>query len=483
MSAITINPISWQWDTLTAKATATISTASTYSVDLTRAQTVTGITVSGTQPPSTSRYIAFKLNNQWGCLDASGNFAAFTVNTSEATNLEENGNIPSDLTRLTNIPALAGKTFGVAFCLVSEDPDNAKPTIGLTFKCRNSSQQLVTSKYSPVYQLGAKGQIMSIDVQSSVTGTGSVEVLGQATYSDGTKSDWKSYDNFTGEKCTAIQLRADYRVNSVGGGSAKLTTCRILYSDGSTVTSGMTSGEIITRTLDWYMPIHQCRLTVKHAHLENATLRCYATFRDAPSQVHGEQLGIGSGGRKTFGLGRTGGIKYDTFKLYYDGAQVFVNYELNCEAGRVTCEAPSGSIVTCDYEYGWDSEIWEEMSLSSRLDYGDYEKSEYRLSTPSNLKSASAVKLVLGMTSGTISGETLGTGTGSSRTYKLSKRVRDGRISITSGSGTLAGKNWRLHEGGDYVTINGPSGQVLKAYYDWISATPTVYELAAVYAA
>jgi len=196
----------------------------------------------------------------------------------------------------------------------------------------------------------------------------------------------------------------------------------------------------------------------------------------------GETLGIGSGGRKTFQLAHTGGIKYDSFKLYYDNIQVFDTFELNCEVGRVTCEAPEGVIVSCDYAYGWDYEQWHQMTLTSRYAMEDYDQSEFRYSQTDNTKSMAAIKIVLGMTSGHITGEVIGNGAGTARSYKLSHRILDGKISLTANNATVNSKNWLLLDDPQYVSVAAGSGQVIRATYDWISESPVVYQFAAVFA-
>lgn len=481
MANIKLNPIRWQIDSLSARVYGVISTKDSYQLDLTRATSITGITLGGSQPPGTYRYVAFKLDGKWGKLTAAGAFQAFGANNCTIGQLEENGNTPAQLTALTNIPAFVGKRVGVAIGLIADDPANAVPTATLSFKCVTSTQQLAASRLSPLYELGEAAQIIELQAEKLVSGNGSVDVSAQATYPNGGKSEWKSIASFTGEKCSAIQFRADYRVPSVGS-KAEVSLVSVLYSDGSTVMTGLSDGEIYTKTFDWYMPLHYCRLTINHAELRYSTLRAYAVLRGTPNHIKGETLGVGTGGRKTFQLSNKGGILYDSFKLYYDGVQHFIDFELNSEAGRVTCAAPSGVIVSCDYEYGWDSEDWREMKLSTRYDCGSYWKSEYRFEDKGNEKSLAALKVVMGMTSGRITGETLGVGAGISRSYRLSRQVRDGGITIYVNNAALATRLWRLQSDNMHVTITASAGASISATYDWISEAPIVSQFAAVFA-
>lgn len=475
------NPIRYQLDNLSYAVSGVIASNSSSNVDLAGASRVTGITVQGSQPSGTARYFAFRINDQWGKLTASGTFQAFGTNSADFANISANGNTPAELQALTNIPALAGKTFGIAIALYAEDPDNALPTARLEFKCVTDTQQLNASQTSPVYSLGNGAQIISLNADTQTSSGGSVAVLAQVTLEDGTLTGWKALDSFAGIKAKAVQLRGDYKASTVGTSSAQITNAYIIYSDGSSLASGLTNGEIITKTQDWYMPLHNCRLTINHAPLENSTLKAYVAFREQPKDIKGETLGIGSGGRKTFQMAHTGGIKYDSFKLYYDNVQVFDVFELNSEVGRVTCEAPEGVIVSCDYSYGWDYEEWNQMALSSRIAMEDYDQSEYRFSQPSNTKSMAAVKIVLGMTSGHIDNEVLGTGTGKARSYRLSRRILDGKVSITSNSSMLSTKNWTLLDDPQYVSAAAPAGQVVRANYDWISEPPVVYQFMTVF--
>lgn len=483
MSNITSqNPIRYTIDTLSSALSGVIASNSSSTINLAGASAVKGITVHGSQPSGTNRFFAFRLNNQWGKLTSSGTFQAFTSNSADYDNIAEHGNTAAELQALTNIPALAGKTFGIAIALYAQDPTNAVPSARLTFNCSTDTQQLQNTEYSPVYELGAGSQVIALNAETNVSGGGSVNVFAQATLDDGTVTGWKTLDSFKGIKAKSMQFRGDYKASTVGNSSAQITNAYVVYSDGSSLASGLTNGEIITATQDWYMPLHHCRLTIKHAPLENSTLKAYVAFREQPIDIRGETLGIGSGGRKVFQLAHTGGLKYDSFKLYYDNVQIFDTFELNCEVGRVTCEAPEGVIVSCDYSYGWDFEEWNQMTLSSRYSMEDYDQSEYRFSQPSNSKSMAVIKIVLGMTSGHINNEVIGTGAGTARSYKLSHKILDGKISLTANNSAISAKNWLLLDDPQYVSVAASSGTTIRASYDWISESPVVYQFAAVFA-
>ena len=120
-------PIRYQIDTLSTAASGVIASSSSSYIDLRSASSVKGITVSGSQPSGTNRYFAFRLNNRWGKLTSSGTFQAFTSNSAAFENISAYGNTAADLAGLTDIPALAGQTFGIAIALYAADPGNAVP--------------------------------------------------------------------------------------------------------------------------------------------------------------------------------------------------------------------------------------------------------------------------------------------------------------------------------------------------------------------
>lgn len=478
------NNIRYNIDQLNPSSTGVITTKGN-AVNLTQASTVSKIIINGTQPASCSRYFAFKVNNSWGKLSTSGTFTAFSSQTLTYDYLAANGNTPAQLTALTSIPALAGKTFDIAIALGSDDPiNNGVPTCSLSFSCVSNSQVLTTTQTSPEYALGSQSQIISLTAETTQSSGGSVNVQARITRPDGTVSDWGALNSFSGQKASAVQFRGAYTASTVGTSQAKIESANILYSDGTAIMNGANSGDLITLTQDWYMPVNNCRLTVKHAPLEDARIDASIALRSSPVQILRENIGVGTGARKMYQLAHTTGLKYDTLRLYYDNVQVFSEYEFNCEAGRVTCEAPEGVIITADYEYGWSNEVWEPMTLSSRLSMDGYDQSEYRYSMPDSEKgnkSVSALKLSMSVESGHITNEKLGTSTGKTQSFRLTRRINDGSITLTANGAAIPAKNWKLLDDPRHVAVTAAYGQTIRASYDWISDTPTVYEFYAVY--
>ncbi|MBQ7543891.1 MAG: hypothetical protein IJT02_03005 [Synergistaceae bacterium] len=484
MSNISIDPIRWQTDTLSTYAEGMLVTTDSAPMDLSSANTVTGIEVSGYQPDGTSRYVAFKVRGQWGRLTGSGTFSAFSTNKADMNTLRAYGNTPEELTALTNVPALAGQKFGIALGLSTDDLSRHIPLISLTFKCRSTEIQYTTSQYSPRYDLAADAQVINIWAEAEGQRDGMCNVYAQYTAPDGHLSEWTPISDMAGVCAKAVQLRADFSVQRVGAAipdRVNLGVVKVIYATGGVVIPGSSESELITKTEDWYMPVHSCRVTVNHSELEGSTLKLYASFRPAPERVTGTTLGTGTGARQTFTLLHRTGIRPDGFQLYYDGEPAVTDFEVDGQQGTVSCTAPVGTIITCDYECGWSAEEWQELPLTSRYDMGTHMKSEYRLAVHGNTDTCCALRAVTTTESGVIYGEALGAGTGRQKTYKLKHPVKGGEVKLIVNGTQLSEKYFALHEDAQHITASVTAGQAITANYEWQSNPPSIYQIEAVF--
>ena len=121
------------------------------------------------------------------------------------------------------------------------------------------------------------------------------------------------------------------------------------------------------------------------------------------------------------------------------------------------------------------------MELTGQYSFEDYDQSEYRFSTSEAGKSVCAIKIILGMTSGSVVNERLGTATGTRQSFRLSKRINDGKITVSADGANLDSKYWGLLDDPQYISVAAPAGKMIRASYDWISETPKVYQYSAVY--
>lgn len=473
-------PIRWQLDKLATDSSGLLVSKTGYGLDCSQASKVTGFVVDGSFPSKSSAHVAFNTGEGWFRLNTSGQAEIFSLTTPDIATIRERGNTPAELSALKDVPALAGKVAQVAIGLYTSDTVNAKPTMKLGVRYTVTEQTLQTTKLSPVYSLGDGAQI--VDVKAAVTGD--VIVSGQVLRPDGTQSPWLALSALSGEEAQAVQFRGVYTTPVLNGTKAEVPELLMTYSTEKAITRGDASGEVYTITEDWYIPVRQCRLTVRHSPLDRAILSAAICFRVTPKYVRSEQLGIGTGRRQTFALAHGEGVKYDSVRITVDGVDLLTGYEVNTEVGRVTCTVPEGSIVAASYTYGYDREVWQMMSVSEQWEVGDYDQTEFRYVLPDTeqARSVCAVKLILGTTTGRASGEYVGMGSGIEQSYKLRYRVKENNIRVYGNGAELSTKNWALSDNPQYIKIAAASGVRLTVTYDWLSENPNIYQLAAVFA-
>lgn len=491
MNISTIDNSRYTLDKLSELAYGTAYSIAGTGLDFSQASSVNGFNITSSMPANTDIRIAFCESSDWFTLDASGNRVHLSDNIPDFSVLSAGGNTPGQLNALSSVPSFAGKIIRVAVALSSTDINSARPSVSIAAKASVASQTNSFTEYSPVYELGDNATVTALNVDTTTTGGGTITVSGKAFYDDGSESDWLSPSQFTGIKAKAVQVKAVYFVPSPGTGSAKIKQLELHYQNGGASAGG--SGKLISITQDWYTPIKACRVNINHSPLDGSTMKVFAALRKAPVQVIGERLGISPADRNTYQLGHTDGIRYDSFKLYYDGQEIYSGFNLNCEVGRVTCTAPEGSIITCSYEYGWDKESWQELSLSSRSSLPDYDMSEYRLETSStDTLTVGAILIETAGTSGHCGEDRLGFATGRSQTVRLAYPVA--KNLYIEGGGTekrpdghyvdffqVDPKNYTLLDNPRLLRIAAKAGTWLRANYDWASEPVKIYQVATVF--
>ena len=411
-----------------------------------------------------------------------GQAVSISSQTPDYPLLSAKGNTPSQLKALSSVPAFPGKLVRIAIGLASSAGGEV-PTVKLAVRASSSSQQTSFTEYSPVFALSNNAVIADVPFDTVLSGGGTVNVSGKITRADGSESDWLSVQQLRGAQASSIQLKADYYVPSPGSASAKISQSYVTYYTSGLASSGGT-GRLFSVTEDWYTPIKSARLSVRHSPLGDSAMTAYAAFRMSPVQVVGEQLGISPSGRKTYQLEHSNGIRYDTFRLYVDSQELSSGFELNCEAGRVTLSAPEGSIISCSYEYGWDSETWRELSLAERVSLADYDMSEFTITDVDGDFSAGAFRLDISGSSGHVSNEALGLSSATARTVRLSHHASALPVVEYYSGGkwlSLSAKNFALMDNSRLLRLAAPAGCQCRCSYDWTSDPVRIWQTAIVF--
>lgn len=490
------NPIRFNIDTLKTDSHALIVMKPGNFLDCTNATQVTGFNLTYSQPANTQIKFLFSTgdtveraqlsetggslsqntaNGSWFKLKSTGYAQIVEPQSLTHESIIEEGNSISELLALSSIPAFVGYKVRVAIALLSSD-SNSVPAVKLSLKAKNTTQQVTKIEYSPLYELGENAQIVNIVASSQTASGGSVAIYGDINESD----NWQLINNLVGKNAQTLQLRATLTAPQINSSSAILNNVKIIYSSGSGVVSGEGTCEIVSKTHNWYKPVKHCRCVVKHAPFIESSMKVYASFRALPSMCENETLGTGDGKLHTYQLNNPSGINLESVKVYYDNQQIFSGYEVNCEVGRVTCTPPAGVLVTCDYEFGWTSENWQELNFMQLTRKPDYDESEYYLRVD-QAGYICAVKIELHTKTGYTTGESIGKGTGQATTYKLAHIVREGNITILANNSQLDAKNFSILDDGQFIKIAATNGATLKANYSWISECPIIYEFHSVF--
>lgn len=474
-------PIRYQIDRLMSDISGLLVTNPGSELDCTHVSSVTGFSLTGAEPSGTARRVAFRVENAWNRLQPDGVLQPLSTQAVSVESLLKEGNTVTELEEIANIAEFVGKKIGVAVALHADDPDGAMPTFGLSIKTQTLSAQTEKAELSPIYTLPADSILQKLDAKTTVSNGGTANVEAKITKPDGTSSEWLPLDSHVGAKAASIQFRTTLTAPNIGTSSASLEWVLVQYSSGRHAGGGVS--EIISLTQDWQMPIRQCRMTVQHSKLEKTKQRAFVAFRERPVVVVGENVGVGNGEPKTFQLAHVAGVKYDSVRVYFDGQRVYQGFEVNTEVGGVSCTAPEGTVVTVDYEYGWGTETWSEMSSSGTTPGLDRDSTEYRFVLPHGAQphSICAVKLAHEITTGRIEGEFIGTGSRRMRTYPLEGIVNGGKISVLADGVELDAKSWVLSNDSRSVRAAAAEGAALTANYDWVSETPVIYQFVAVF--
>ena len=429
-----------------------------------------GTTHGGAISQDTARGAWFKLN--------SGGYAEI-VNTQslDYESVINEGNTPQELAQILSIPAFKGYRVRVAIALLSTD-SNAAPSVSLLIRAQNNTQQTIKTEYSPLFEFGDNAQIVNIIADTESENSGEVLIHGDININE--SGNWELINSLAGKTAKTLQLRATLTAPTIGTSTAKVNKVSIIHSTGTGIINGDGVCEIVSKTHNWYKPVKHCRVVVKHAPFDESSMKVYASFRPQPVICQNETLGTGDDRLHTYQLRNPHGINLESVKVYYDGEQIFSGYEVNCEVGRITCTPPVGVLVTCDYEFGWSNENWQELNFQQLTRKPDYDESEYYLRVD-EAGYICTLKIALHMKTGSTTGEIIGKGTGQEKTFKLAHRVLDGEINIFSNNQALNDKNFYILDDPQYVKIAAPNGTTLKTNYSWVSETPVIYEFYSIF--
>lgn len=475
-------PIRWQIDDVVFDYSGLVTTKN--EIDLSAADRVDGFAIQKTAPLNTDIKVVLYVNNVWCKITGfeTGALAPVTTQSLTAESVLEQGNTVADLERFTSLPELAGKKIKMAIALWAEDPDIV-PQLKLALKCRSAANQYTKTITSEMYPFAQESELTSLTASTTKKDGGTVDVVAKVKKANGEESDWAPLATYKGQLATAIQFKGTLAVTEIGKSLAQLSTASAEYSPASGIV-GAGTVDIVSITENWNIPLASVRMVVRHKRLQDSILRGHVAFRTTPVSIIGEALGVGTGELASYDVQHKAGIHQDTVKVYFDSARQYSGYEVNAASGRIHCTAPEGCVVSVDYEYGWNMEIWQEMANSGTRLGIEYDTTEYRYTRPLNADPASicATKITMETIGGSTEGEELGIGTGAVRTYLLGHIARAGTMTVFVDGQALPSSAWVLAEDGKSIRVSAAKKAVITADYNWISETPQVYQFASLFA-
>lgn len=488
MSNITsLYPIRYTQDVSSRVVSGLVEFTDNSAVDLTYADQVTAINVEtdpAVLPESVDVRFVFNTGSDWFRLNADGTSDNDINQTLSYESVFEEGNTVAELRAITSATALANTRVKAAIAIKTVDYDNVRPKVKLGYQCVTLSQQLVLEVLSPEYSYDGNVIITNIISDSYVEGGGGIVLEGRyiRELEDGGEeyTAWMSLPLMIGILTDRIQFRATASVNEIGTAVSILRSIKAEYNEGSLIAASSGVSTIITRIEDWRVDLRFCRILVRHSELDASYIKAYVTFRPKVYKIKGEVIGEGTGQRHNYELEHKDGIKLDTVRLYYDGAGVPEGYDVNCETGQIITTAPVGVTITCDYEYGWGDEQWQELELGSTEQYENFCQSVYRIKrsdSDDELKSIAGIGLDLHTVTGNAVNEFIGYGTGDVKIYKVRYPIRSGVLEITAGGVALSSEDYEIQQDTRYVKVNAGSGAELAASYEWESEGVKVYQV------
>lgn len=444
---------------------------------------VDGFDVSGAEPAGSQRKILFKID------DALYKFVdgepVAVEGAADYDNVIEKGNTPAELAEITSIPAWVDKKIYPIIALYSPSDALAFPTLKLGLKVRASTdvyeKTVETAEFELSGAIGATPRIVNIDVLSNTTGRGAINVTARVKNND-EWGNFVAYQSLKDADAQAIQFRIRYTVSTINGtDSAQVEKIVIRHTQGAAVVSGDTA-EIYSVMRDYQHELQVCAVTVHHKYLIDSKISAFVNFMRPTKQRVFLPIGISTGVAQTLILGEEGiadtGIDPATIQLFADGMPV-INFSYNTQTSEVTINTVANQAITATYSYGRQKEYWREMSVD--VDQQPYDDGSYLTRFTYALpeeeldnQTVTNIRLQLYRTSGSVAEEYLGIATGFTQLFVLKHAAKAETIKVNAA--------FSYDEDSQILTCVAPEGTELKASYDWLGESHTIYSWAAAWA-
>lgn len=455
-------------------------------MNCTDATDIERIEVGGQEVDSAKRRFVFGINNEYYKLNVSGNGVALLekVPTQSITidSVLAEGNTADELNNVSSVKGFAGKIVYPVIALYGEF-GSLLPTASLSLKKVTSKDIYVYTDQSPVYELsddGSEAKIISINVDKTVTGNGSVDVS-VSMFQNGVWTQYTSPQDCGGQNASAIKFRSLFRIRSFDGvDSATLNKVSIIYSSNRAPVTGNDS-EIITVTRNYGSDIGFASLLVKHNKLEDSSMDAYVAFRKNTGERKNIEIGVGTGGTQTVTLGvpdESGNIvpdkniDHNSLVITVGGVEV-KEYDFNMVRSHVTVFADLGQQICASYKYNLGVEEWRKMNKVITQSYNgsdEIQATKFELSINDTGNTITAMRLLLTRKTGSVQNLDLGFATGQAQTIILPHFARKDTIT----SNVAFTYNDLTRE----FSFVGDRDMPVNVSYEWTGETQSIYSIA-----
>jgi len=458
---------------------ALMTTTDANHIDTSDMPTLTGFAVVETCPSGTStRYVVKAGDGNWQKYSGSAWADVATQSLTPASVMSE-GNTAAELNAIaaSGMTGFAGKIIDVAAALQTDS--DTLPTI-TSFSVKGESGSSVTTKttdtmaYDTTSDDGEPSDIISITVDKTELDGGTAQVLASIKDAEGNWSEYKdisSYITSPATKAAAIKFRVIQSVTSIGKSTSAVSTITVRHGSSSFTALAEGTCTCISKTYDFKNTMSRAHLMVEHPIVKDTEIKAYVALRSKPNYVTSEVLGVGNGKSQTFTLAHTDAIASHGFVLYFDDTEVKPEkYSFSPTDGHVTCTADENVAITCDYIYGWSSEVWTPMTHDKEF----YETQtglvndqfDYNAGENDPMGSTGAVRVDITQLEGKEKDVALGTGTGKLQVFTLPHHAKGETIKVTPADAT-----WRFKDSSDKLLVTAKEGEAISISYEWTART------------
>ena len=443
-------------------------------VDLSDFNRLDQISILGNQPDGSKRRFMFKMGDKVYKFD--GQNAVEYTGSVTIDNVLQDGNSAAQVEAVRSNKVLVGNKIFPIIALYSDSQDS--PSAKLVFTASSAIEELdstkeMTAQYFHDADINPEGGRVDgtvlgfswdIDTNGDASAGFKVQLL--------QNGEWSNYLTLTeakGQNAQGIRSKWYYHVDAANGiNSVKINKFRVHWSPYTNFNVYGDTAYLTSTVENFGVNLTGCVLVVRHEDLEGGSIDAHVSFQKKRNTVIGEVVPIVYGSN-VFELAHYPIIA--TLKVFVDGVLTkpddiyTASISKNC---HFILNVPDGAVVTANYQYGGDDEIWLPMDADTPepTDNGLY-TSRFFLKNPyDSAKQLAVIRLTIKRGRNTNSTTRVATGS--------EQRVH---FSHDPDEVYCDAPDWYHDQdalGTNDIVFTAPEGQTVNISYDWHGITPVI---------